>query len=191
MKREERLILFINAVLAMAKLENINDSFFSRRLQDFLKKFLVRGIASWQENDNDIAQYLARKDLIALVREINEFLEELKYLNLIRPASLLLVRRALMHFYLFEIRSLQLPQPKSDKQPAVAASRASPPQLSKNQEKILGFIKKFQRVRARDVIDEFSVLSQRTVKRNLKELMHNGFIRKREEDRAVYYTPRE
>ena len=63
------------------------------------------------------------------------------------------------------------------------------PRLTENQERILGFIRQSEVARAKDIIDEFSVLSERTVKRNLKELMSSGLVQKRLENRAVFYLP--
>lgn len=57
-----------------------------------------------------------------------------------------------------------------------------------NKERIFNFIRKTQEVRAKDIMNKFNVLSSRTVKRNLKELTDQGFIKKIFEGGAVYYT---
>ncbi len=64
---------------------------------------------------------------------------------------------------------------------------AKPSAMSKNKEAILNFIRRTQRARAKDIVDSFHGLSQRTVKRNLKELIMSGRVQKRSEHKAVYY----
>ena len=57
-----------------------------------------------------------------------------------------------------------------------------------NKERIFNFIQKTQEVRTKDIMSEFNILSSRTVKRNLKELTDQGFVKKIVEAGAVYYT---
>lgn len=56
-----------------------------------------------------------------------------------------------------------------------------------NKEKILNFIKKSPDIRAKEIMNKFNILSNRTVKRNLKELTDEGFLNKRFNGGAVYY----
>ncbi|OGN02507.1 MAG: hypothetical protein A2655_02165 [Candidatus Yanofskybacteria bacterium RIFCSPHIGHO2_01_FULL_43_42] len=56
-----------------------------------------------------------------------------------------------------------------------------------NKERIFNYIKKTSDVRAKDVMNEFNALSGRTVKRSLKELTDEGFLKKRSDGIAVYY----
>lgn len=57
-----------------------------------------------------------------------------------------------------------------------------------NKDKILNFIKKSPQIRAREILEEFNLVSGRTVKRNIKELLDAGLITKMSEDHAVYYS---
>ena len=57
-----------------------------------------------------------------------------------------------------------------------------------NKERIFNYIKKTPDMRTKDVMTEFSALSGRTVKRNLKELIDEGFLKKKSDGVAVYYT---
>lgn len=59
--------------------------------------------------------------------------------------------------------------------------------ISKNKEAILDFIRHTPRARARDIVDGFHELSERTVRRNLRELIESGLVQKRSEQKAVYY----
>ena len=57
-----------------------------------------------------------------------------------------------------------------------------------SKDKILNFIRKTKKIRTRDLVEQFSVFSKRTVKRTLKELIDDGVIKKEEDERAVYYS---
>ena len=57
-----------------------------------------------------------------------------------------------------------------------------------NKDKILSLIKRRNKIRAKDIIGEFNDISDRTVKRTLKDLADNGLIRKEEINKAVYYS---
>jgi len=58
-----------------------------------------------------------------------------------------------------------------------------------NRQKILDFVRRFPNTRTKEVIDEFNVLSVRTVKRSLKGLVDDGLLQKRIEANAVFYFP--
>ena len=60
--------------------------------------------------------------------------------------------------------------------------------LTETQKNILEFVRREPDCRTKDVIDQFSALSQRTVKRGLKELNEEGKIIKRSDGGAVYYS---
>ncbi len=68
---------------------------------------------------------------------------------------------------------------KNKKQPTY---RSNP-----NKERILDFIRRSPHIRTREVIDQFNLISGRTVKRNLAELTREGLVRKKLENRATYY----
>ncbi|MDP2647821.1 MAG: hypothetical protein Q8P35_01055 [Candidatus Yanofskybacteria bacterium] len=196
--REEYLDFFVSAILSTARLlEGISDIFFSKRLQILLRQLFIRGVGLSQVKEDDVAQYIIQQEFLQAIREINRLLEDLLYLNLVRRTPLLVARRSLMRLYLSEIRVRVIPktEPKVSQPPTEQTEMPRAPKhssdLNENQTKILGFIKKFDRVRARDVIDQFSALSQRTVKRSLKELMKSGLIEKEAEARAVFYSLRE
>jgi len=57
-----------------------------------------------------------------------------------------------------------------------------------NKEQIFNYIKKTPDIRTKEIMSEFSALSGRTVKRSLKELTDEGFLKKRIDGAAVYYT---
>ena len=57
-----------------------------------------------------------------------------------------------------------------------------------SKDKILDFIRKTKKTRTRDLIEQFSAFSERTVKRTLKELTDNGILKREEDEKAVYYS---
>jgi|SRR3989344_3004069 len=60
--------------------------------------------------------------------------------------------------------------------------------LTETQNNILEFVRREPDCRTKDVIGQFSALSQRTIKRGLKELNEGGWIIKRSDGVAVYYS---
>ncbi|HEY4504223.1 MAG TPA: hypothetical protein VJI73_00440, partial [Candidatus Paceibacterota bacterium] len=60
--------------------------------------------------------------------------------------------------------------------------------LNPSKQKILEFIKSYPNTRTKDIINEFNALSDRTVKRSLTELMQIGLLKKKIENKAVYYS---
>ena len=59
--------------------------------------------------------------------------------------------------------------------------------LTESKKRILEYIKSYPNTRTKDIIYEFSALSDRTVKRNLTDLIKSGLVRKRVDNKAVYY----
>lgn len=60
--------------------------------------------------------------------------------------------------------------------------------LTDTKKRILDFIRQRPEVRTKDLIEEFSSISGRTIKRNLKELVMSGELTKRAEHKAVFYS---
>lgn len=64
---------------------------------------------------------------------------------------------------------------------------ASLSELTPSKKKILEYIKSYPNTRTKDIIYEFNALSGRSVKRNLMDLLRSGLVRKRVDNKAVYY----
>jgi Fe2+ or Zn2+ uptake regulation protein len=84
------------------------------------------------------------------------------------------------------------PKPKEEK-PAIISKQIQnikPKNLreSSNKERIFNFIKHSPNSRTKDIIEEFNILSERTVKRNLKDLATEGLVRKFAKNKGVYYS---
>jgi len=208
MKEEELIRQFISFVVVAAKLVlQVQDAFFSERINkklvgtintfvDFL--ILKRGTI---QTEQYVAQYMSsRKDFLQILNDFNELLGEIEHIKIVSHTPLLITKRSLLALELKfllaskkihikeqkqEVRHEQVRKPDS----SVRVSRKkSSHRLNINQESIIDFIRVYKDVRTKDIIDNFSEMSERTVKRNLKELVHHGLIQKRLEDRSVFYS---
>ena len=149
----------------------------------------------------NVAQY-RRANLLNSVNSILDYLEYLEHGSKSDTTPLLLAQRNLLKFKLHILRTNQTIKSAEEKvgDKAVVVSEVNlksvtlkhktAPQILKadsNKEKIFNFVKRTPDVRAKDVMNKFHALSGRTVKRNLKELISEGFLRKKLEGGAVYY----
>ena len=184
---EERTKNFINTVIFVSRIfSGLKDKFLARKLYDKLSDFV--SVYSLPPKDN-VAQYSTT--LLTTTNSLLELLDYLEHSKTTAATPLLYARRSLFAFKLQLIR-IQPGQPIIEKERA--ASPVTPKikkeiNLSGNKEKILNYIKRSPDSRTKDIIYEFSVLSERTVKRNLKELVSGGLVKKssKDKDKAVYY----
>ena len=184
---EERTKNFINTVIFVSRIfSGLKDKFLARKLYDKLSDFV--SVYSLPPKDN-VAQYSTT--LLTTTNSLLELLDYLEHSKTTAATPLLYARRSLFAFKLQLIR-IQPGQPIIEKERA--ASPVTPKikkeiNLSGNKEKILNYIKRSPDSRTKDIIYEFSVLSERTVKRNLKELVRGGLVKKssKDKDKAVYY----
>lgn len=191
----KKLVLLI--LSASKIIFNLEDEFFKKKLFSKLTKLIRQYIS--------VAQY--KEGFNALNAEINNFTETIDYIvysNSANPTPLLLLKRRVLNFKLLLLKNLKKRQIKTCEVGGVLTSqvpetsrltKSTLPRLRKshkesisNKEKILSFIKRQDKIRAKDVIGEFSAVSGRTVKRTLKELTDDGLIKKEEADNAVYYS---
>ncbi len=208
MEQEESAQRLVRLLISGSRvLLSVRDGFFSQKLRESLSLVVLAAIRSHggEEGRRDsVAQYYNTKgELIAALGNLEQTLEELDYLKL---APVLFLRRMLSQTLRLKFLVLRqkTPRPRREQKSAVqkqkqkqaelvaeasVGSVRKTPRLTENQERILGFIRQSEVARAKDIIDEFSVLSERTVKRNLKELMSSGLVQKRLENRAVFYLP--
>jgi len=189
---EDRVNKFIGCLVSTARLMvGIKDPFFVRKVYLNLSEFIV--VYKKSEGESQIRKVA---DSIDKMLETLDYLEHLK----ITPSSpLLLVRKNFLRFKLDiiksgnrtqdvaeklanKIQSQKLPQKKSP------VHRQAHQDLSPTKERILEFIKQTPSVRTKQVIEEFNLISERTVKRSLKELTDQGFIQRKEDSKAVYYS---
>lgn len=173
----------------------VKDQLFLQKLYRSLSD-LSRAHAAFlkEENEKNISE------VSHCIRRVMDSVDYCEHLELAALIPLLQARQALLR--LARVFSTKKEKTRPITQPVKNTSEhASPPKprqelldqphLSENQEKIFKFIRQSPNVRAKDIIDGFGLLSDRTVKRSLKELINSGLIKKKEENRAVYYFPTE
>lgn len=184
---EERTKNFINTVIFVSRIfSGLKDKFLARKLYDKLSDFIAT--YSLPPRDN-VAQYYHQ--LKITTDSLLELLDYLEYSKMVAATPLLYARRSLFAFKLQLIR-IQPEQSTVEKERKVVSPDVPKVKkeinLSGNKQKILNYIKRSPDSRTKDIIYEFSVLSDRTVKRNLKELVSEGLVKKVAKDKAVYYT---
>lgn len=178
---EERTKNFINTVIFVSRIfAGLKDKFLARKLYDKLSGFISAYVA--QSRDGDIK--VAADSLL-------ELLDYLEHSKITAATPLLYARRNLLAFKLQLIR-VQPEKLQIVEKERKAASPAAPKikkevNLSGNKEKILNYIKRSPDSRTKDIVYEFNILSDRTVKRNLKELVSEGLVKKVSKNKAVYY----
>ncbi len=191
---------FTNSIILLVKLfSGLKDKFLTQKLHNKISA-LIGGyikLSNFEGEDEEAStsHNVRVRDLLNTCDSLLDFLDYVEHSKLTSTTPLLYARKNLLNFKLEIVRSyLQLPQrtakPKEPKASPVPNFPAKPKNIkdSSNKERIFNFIKHSPNSRTKDIIDEFSVLSQRTVKRNLKELTRGGFLRKWSKDNAVYYS---
>ena len=181
----------------MVKLfSGLKDKFLAQKLYDKISEFVAGYIKLLTLGGEDVVSH--NINFLEFRNATDDLLELLDYLEhskstLITP--LLYTRKNLLSFKLDLIKSsgqlIQLtPKLKENKPPASVPKNSHFKNLkeSSNKDRIFNFIKRSPNSRTKEIIEEFNILSERTVKRNLKELAAEGLIRKWAKDNAVYYS---
>lgn len=195
----ERHKLFMQTILALFQAQHgVNDIFFNRRLSEEVSDLLEAHIRYCQPFDDLQAHAQARRTYIQSFKKAETLLEEISYLNKGRPIAVAIARERILFCLeqvLQEGRTRRVfratPPAMIQTVSSAAANRSGEMKMNSTREKILDFVRSGPERRPRDVIDQFSALSERTVKRNLKELSEEGLIVKKIENRATYYSASE
>ena len=143
-----------------------------------------------------------RDSLISVINEIADLCDYVEHLKLSPISPLLVLRKNVL---LLKLQVLKQGKKNSDTMMAPEKKKAEPrksaivsdpalirekdKKIEGNRQKILDFVRRFPNTRTKEVIDEFNVLSVRTVKRSLKGLVDDGLLQKRIEANAVFYFP--
>lgn len=199
MNREEILNNFIQVLTTTLRLRNfIDDDFFTNKLDGKIKNLSTIFINFLVVSVNDAAQHnLFFYKLINEIDNLSELTQELVYLNLLEPSPLFFEsKKCLLSIKLKIIKNKKEVVKKEsvseskkvffEKNKKVSTNKAI--KLNKNKQKILNFIKSYPDTRTKDIINEFNALSDRTVKRNLTELLKTGIIKKRIDNKATFYS---
>jgi len=130
-----------------------------------------------------------KRELMARIESLLDIIEYTQHTN---RADAVLLAHAQHSLLKFRVAVLQMPElelfakPAEDKFAAATEQKPSS-KLNQNKKKILTFIKQSP-ARTKDIVYEFGVLSSRTVKRSLRELIEAGLVKKETRDRGVIYT---
>ena len=198
----DTLDIFSKALLTLVKASRlINDRFFSdkfnKKLRDFTNNFL-KFIVGYQSGN--VAQYKRPSEaFLADINALSDIFSELKYLGIVNSSPLLLRSELmLLKIKLAVIKSTKYSLADNKKEDTQDVNKViksdlavkkpkDKTELTESKKKILDYIRTYPNTRTKDIIYEFNSLSDRTVKRNLTDLIHAGFVKKRIDDKAVYY----
>ena len=150
---------------------------------------------------HNMSHNVAYQNLLNSINGALDYLEYLEHDSKSDTTPLLLAQKNLLKFKLHVLKRNQVVKPERNKVEDKATNVSeiglkpilkhktvrSALKLDSNKEKIFNFIKKFPDARTKEIIDEFNALSDRTVKRNLKELIDEGFLKKKSEGGAMCY----
>ena len=204
MERED-ILKFTNLIIILSKLlTKTGDRFFAQKLHGKISDLVLMFIDYKKESPPhiNVSHNIIQTNLVGAINNLLDYLEYLEHDLKSEATPLLLAQRNLLKFKLHILRTNQTIKSAEEKvgDKAVVVSEVNlksvtlkhktAPQILKadsNKEKIFNFVKRTPDVRAKDVMNKFHALSGRTVKRNLKELISEGFLRKKLEGGAVYY----
>jgi len=205
---------FIVTLIALVRIfPALKDGFLAKKFYEKLVIFASRYVeftinvnaGALPVTKNDVAQY-STENLLEAANSILDFTDHLEHYKSVNDYPLSLARKNILALKLEILKLKKQAYSKAEaEKPLLQDTSAAPkPQpkpivlnnfkktnrpLSDNKKKILNFIKKFPQARAKTITEEFGVLSVRTVKRNLKELVDDGFLTKKLGiGRAVYYS---
>ena len=189
-KETKNLILvLVSASKVMSKTEDI---FFKKKIFHRLVNFTEEYVDF--KSKGSVAQY--REGFLKLKSECDNLLETVDfviYSNPVDNTPLLYLKRRILLFKLAMIKNINKRVRENNMikidypvQKDIVLDQAQEP--ASNKDKILSLIKRRNKIRAKDIIGEFNDISDRTVKRTLKDLADNGLIRKEEINKAVYYS---
>ncbi len=196
---EESLKNFINSIIFLVKLfAGLKDKFLAQKLYDKISGFIAGYVKLFNSKENEVKSVSHNAYLIEFKNTTDGLLELLDYLEHSKSVSttpLLYARKNLLNLKLELIKLHQqlvqpVPKQKENKSSVFIPKNIQPKNLkeSSNKERIFNFIKHSPNSRTKEIIEEFNILSERTVKRNLKELTTEGLVRKWAKDKGVYYS---
>ena len=209
MEREDSLNHFLKTLRLLIKFQNLTgDIFFAEKTDRLINDLAVSYLSVHSDRGDNVAQYLGEiYKSMGVTDSIIEIIDEMNYLSLNKnhPLSLRIKLNLLqIKLNMVKLRNNQIPRLKTiekasntlngehipgqvnrPKRPSVTRKKM---EFSKSKQKILEFIKSSPDIRTKDIIFEFNSVSDRTVKRNLTELLQAGLIKKRIDNKAVYYS---
>ncbi|MEK7121108.1 MAG: helix-turn-helix domain-containing protein [Patescibacteria group bacterium] len=196
---EESLKNFINSIIFLVKLfAGLKDKFLAQKLYDKISGFIAGYIRLFNSKGEDahMSHNAALRSLLNSLDSLLELLDYLEHSKSVSTTPLLYARKNLLNFKLDLVKLHHqpvqtAPKPKENKSAVIISKNIHQPRNlkeSSNKKKIFNFIKHSPNSRTKEIIEEFNILSKRTVKRNLKELITEGLVRKFAKDKGIYYS---
>lgn len=203
MEDKEEILKFTSSVIMLSKLlARIEDRFLIRKLYEKISDIVAKFIVF--QSPATASHNISRQNLINVIDNLLDYMEYLTHDSKLDTTPLLIAQKNLLKFKLSVLRRRKLNKttgtdiksadgnvPVSAVNKVKSGSKIRNEnlllKLNSSKDKIFNFIKKFPETRTKEIIDEFSALSGRTVKRNLKELVDEGLLMKKVEGNAVYY----
>lgn len=205
MEREGLPLHFVKTILLLGKVQTLTrDNFFLDKFNSKMYGFSLTFLELLKGNELSVAQCeaLVEKHLSS-IDSLRDVLKEFKYLNIIKDTPLLLQAELnLLGVRLEVYRRKKETEPKKGYAISTELSGQKSEQentkvlktvfrkngnLNSSKKKILDFIKSYPNTRTKDIVYEFNALSGRTVKRSLTDLLRAGLVKKRIDNKAVYY----
>lgn len=205
----DRQKLFVRMMTPLFQAQqSVADLFFKNRLDKDIECAVEKHIQYQVSLSEE-----SRREYIRVLKDLDKILEEIIYLKKGDTIQFAVAQEEVLQYlygFLKEIRVTKQvstetkvvvksiePIPHSVHQPtdllnndtsSVRKTIRHKGRLTETQKNILEFVRREPDCRTKDVIDQFSDLSQRTIKRGLKELNEEGKIIKRSDGGAVYYS---
>lgn len=194
---------FTATIILLARICNlVGDKFFYDKFENKMRILLEDSIFLFGRGGDSVAQrQVLNERVLKSLNDVLEIIDELEYLSFLKASPLILEARKNLLLLKFEavksggeLINISAKKPEKhaeEKQMDDQIAQAKPVRknlrLNQSKKKILEFIKASPNTRTKDIISEFNAMSDRTVKRNLTDLLHSGFIKKRVDNKAVYY----
>jgi DNA-binding MarR family transcriptional regulator len=200
--QDDHLKQFTVTVILLARvLGDVKDRVILRRMHADMISWIQAYIRLPRESYH-VAQSESFYGLKSSYGNLTRDLEDLEHFHLCPPTPLAQTQRALCQWYKLILEQAGASHRRKEEKAPVqergvvaslekqGSTKEQPLSLSDNQQKILSFIRSSPDARTKDIIDEFSSLSDRTIKRNLRELADAGLITRRAGLRAAFYSIR-
>lgn len=202
---------FISSIILLVDIRNsIKDNFFYDRFNGTIFAFGLDFLEfSAEDNKENITQcQVLAERCYADISKIVDIFKEFRYLELVKSPTLLLkaeynllaVRLGILKRMKERSSTLDLEKGRTsenlkiaprgstlDLQKGRTSVNLENKELTPSKKKILEYIRSYPNTRTKDIIYEFNALSGRSVKRNLTDLLRSGLVRKRVDNKAVYY----
>lgn len=171
--------------------ETVVDLFFNYRITKEIKNIL-------ESHVRFCLAAISASDYIRVLKTAESLLEEISYLQkgqavlfaIAQEQLLTYIRNVLQDSKNKKVKEAEIESDALETkiEPPQKSIRSRPAELNETQKKILEFVRRVPECRSKEIIQEFSALSGRTIKRSLSELSKDGLIVKKFENKSVYYS---